>query len=87
MFEALSDRFDGIFKRLRGRGILREDDVDEVLVGWIIDFVALTRRSRYGMPKINRRCTFPPWPKSCPWICRRGPRKRRAKGREWGPLK
>src|ERR1043165_1874537 len=31
MFEALSDRFDGIFKRLRGRGRLREDDVDEVL--------------------------------------------------------
>src|SRR6266540_6593714 len=31
MFEALSDRFDGIFKRLRGRGKLREQDVDEVL--------------------------------------------------------
>src|SRR5436305_3822238 len=31
MFEALSDRFDGIFKRLRGRGVLREEDVDEVL--------------------------------------------------------
>jgi signal recognition particle subunit SRP54 len=31
MFEALSDRFDGIFKRLRGRGRLREEDVDEVL--------------------------------------------------------
>ena len=31
MFEALSDRFDGIFKRLRGKGRLREDDVDEVL--------------------------------------------------------
>ena len=31
MFEALSDRFDGIFKRLRGRGHLREEDVDEVL--------------------------------------------------------
>src|SRR5258708_26955350 len=31
MFEALSDRFDGIFKRLRGRGHLREDDVDEGL--------------------------------------------------------
>ncbi|HEV3227727.1 MAG TPA: signal recognition particle receptor subunit alpha, partial [Acidimicrobiales bacterium] len=31
MFEALSDRFDGIFKRLRGRGKLREDDVDEIL--------------------------------------------------------
>ena len=31
MFEALSDRFEGIFKRLRGRGRLREDDVDEIL--------------------------------------------------------
>ena len=31
MFEALSDRFDGIFKRLRGRGRLSDDDVDEVL--------------------------------------------------------
>jgi signal recognition particle subunit SRP54 len=31
MFEALSDRFDGIFKRLRSRGRLTEADVDEVL--------------------------------------------------------
>ncbi len=31
MFDALSDRFDGIFKRLRGKGILREEDVDEIL--------------------------------------------------------
>jgi signal recognition particle subunit SRP54 len=31
MFEALSDRFDGIFTRLRGRGKLREEDVEEVL--------------------------------------------------------
>ena len=31
MFDALSDRFDGIFKRLRGRGRLGEADVDEVL--------------------------------------------------------
>jgi signal recognition particle subunit SRP54 len=31
MFDALSDRFDGIFKRLRGRGRLSESDVDEVL--------------------------------------------------------
>jgi signal recognition particle subunit SRP54 len=31
MFEALSDRFEGIFKRLRSRGTLRGDDVDEVL--------------------------------------------------------
>ena len=31
MFESLSDRFDGIFKRLRGKGRLSEADVDEVL--------------------------------------------------------
>src|SRR6188472_2347883 len=31
MFESLSDRFDGIFKKLRGRGKLSEADVDEVL--------------------------------------------------------
>jgi signal recognition particle subunit SRP54 len=31
MFEALSDRFDGIFKRLRGKGMLRPADVEEVL--------------------------------------------------------
>ena len=31
MFEALSDRFDGIFKRLRSRGTLRQEDVEEVL--------------------------------------------------------
>jgi signal recognition particle subunit SRP54 len=31
MFDALSDRFEGIFKRLRGKGRLSEEDVDEVL--------------------------------------------------------
>jgi signal recognition particle subunit SRP54 len=31
MFDALSDRFEGIFKRLRGKGRLSEQDVDEVL--------------------------------------------------------
>ncbi|MGH9210399.1 MAG: signal recognition particle protein [Acidimicrobiales bacterium] len=31
MFESLSDRFEGIFQRLRSRGTLREADVDEVL--------------------------------------------------------
>ena len=30
MFDALSDRFDGIFTRLRSRGKLTEKDVDEV---------------------------------------------------------
>jgi signal recognition particle subunit SRP54 len=31
MFDSLSDRFDAIFTRLRGRGRLGDDDVDEVL--------------------------------------------------------
>ena len=31
MFESLSDRFDGIFTRLRGKGRLSDADVDEVL--------------------------------------------------------
>jgi signal recognition particle subunit SRP54 len=31
MFEALSDRLDGIFTRLRGRGRLNQEDVDEAL--------------------------------------------------------
>jgi len=31
MFESLTDRFDGIFARLRGKGRLSEADVDEVL--------------------------------------------------------
>ena len=31
MFDNLSDRFDGIFTRLRGKGRLSEEDVDEVL--------------------------------------------------------
>jgi signal recognition particle subunit SRP54 len=31
MFESLTDRFEGIFKRLRGRGRLGEPEVDEVL--------------------------------------------------------
>ena len=31
MFDALTDRFDGIFKRLRGKGRLGDAEVDEVL--------------------------------------------------------
>jgi len=31
MFEALSDRLDGIFSRLRGKGVLSEGDIDEIL--------------------------------------------------------
>jgi signal recognition particle subunit SRP54 len=30
VFDSLSDRFDGIFKRLRSRGVLTERDIDEV---------------------------------------------------------
>jgi signal recognition particle subunit SRP54 len=30
VFDALSDRFEGIFTRLRNRGVLREGDIDEV---------------------------------------------------------
>ena len=31
MFETLSDRFEGVLGRLRGKGKLTEDDVDEAL--------------------------------------------------------
>ncbi|MEJ7585588.1 MAG: signal recognition particle receptor subunit alpha [Acidimicrobiales bacterium] len=31
MFDALTDRFEGIFKRLRGHGRLGEAEVDEIL--------------------------------------------------------
>ncbi len=31
MFQALTDRFDGIFDRLRNKGVLTEEDVDEAL--------------------------------------------------------
>ena len=31
MFESLSERFEGIFDRLRSKGTLRESDVEEVL--------------------------------------------------------
>jgi signal recognition particle subunit SRP54 len=31
MFETLSDRFEGIFRKLRGRGRLTDEDVDEIL--------------------------------------------------------
>ncbi|MEA2933203.1 MAG: signal recognition particle subunit, partial [Actinomycetota bacterium] len=31
MFESLSDRFEGIFRKLKGRGRLGEREVEEVL--------------------------------------------------------
>ena len=61
MFENLSDRLDGIFKRLRGKGRLTEADVDEVLreirtalleadvnVGVVRDVVARIREQAIG---------------------------------------
>ncbi len=40
MFDSLSSRFEGIFKRLRGRGVLRDADVDEVLQEIRLAFLA-----------------------------------------------
>jgi signal recognition particle subunit SRP54 len=61
MFDTLSNRFDGIFKRLRGKGRLTEADVDEVLreirtalleadvnVGVVRDIVARIRADAVG---------------------------------------
>ena len=31
MFESLSDRLEGVFKKLKGRGLLKEEDVDAAL--------------------------------------------------------
>src|SRR4051794_27978448 len=31
MFESLSDRLDGIFSKFRGKGVLSEDEIDEIL--------------------------------------------------------
>ena len=54
MFDALSDRFEGIFKRLRGRGRLGEADVDEVLreirVALLEADVNFRRRQEHGRP-------------------------------------
>ena len=37
MFDTLTDRFDGIFGRIRGKGKLSEKDVDETLreIAWL----------------------------------------------------
>ncbi len=61
MFDALSDRFDGIFKRLRSRGRLGERDVDEVAreirvalleadvnVGVVKSFIARVKERAHG---------------------------------------
>ena len=37
MFESLSDRFNGIFTKLRGKGRLKEADVDATLVVQLIE--------------------------------------------------
>jgi len=70
MFESLSDRFDGIFTRLRGKGRLSEADVDEVLreirlalleadvnLGVVKAMLARSRSSR--PPSAARRCASP----------------------------
>ena len=62
MFDNLSNRFDGIFKRIRGKGRLTEADVDEVLkeirtalleadvnVGVVRDVVARIREEAIGV--------------------------------------
>ncbi len=62
MFDTLSNRFEGIFKRLRGKGRLTDDDVDEVLreirtalleadvnVGVVRNVVARIREATIGL--------------------------------------
>ncbi|NDF41731.1 MAG: signal recognition particle protein, partial [Actinobacteria bacterium] len=61
MFESLSDRLGGVFKRLRGKGRLTEAEVDEVMseirtalleadvnVGVVRDVVARIREQAVG---------------------------------------
>ena len=70
MFDTLSDRFDGIVKRLRGKGRLTEADVDEVLreirtalleadvnVGVVREVVARIREQTVGARARRRRST------------------------------
>ena len=42
MFSSLSEKFSGIFERLRGRGVLKESDVDSALreIRLILRFLA-----------------------------------------------
>src|SRR5579875_3920793 len=62
MFESLTDRFDAVFSRLRGRGRLSEADVDEAMreirlallqadvnLRVVRDFVARVREALVGM--------------------------------------
>jgi len=58
MFEACR-RFDGIFKRLRGRGHLREEDVDEVLRGDPACLLEATSTS--GRAHMQARIASAPW--------------------------
>ena len=71
MFESLSERFEGIFSRLRSKGTLRESDVDEVLreirlalleadVNFVVVKTMLDRiRERASAPASTRRSTPP----------------------------
>ena len=59
MFDTLSDRFDGIFKRLRGKGRLSEADVDEVLreirVALLEADVNVARRPQRFVDRVRER--------------------------------
>ena len=67
MFEALSDRLDGIFTRLRGRGRLSPEDVDEALreirMALLQADVNLPGRARTSMAAA---CGPNWWERSCP---------------------
>ncbi|MFP3905407.1 MAG: signal recognition particle protein [Acidimicrobiales bacterium] len=60
MFDALSDRFDGIFKRLRGKGRLGDADIDEVLREIRVALLEADVNVRVARGMVNRireRCT------------------------------
>ncbi len=54
MFDALSDRFDGILKRLRGKGTLREADVDEALAEIRVALLEADVNVRVARTFVNR---------------------------------
>ena len=35
MFNSLSDRLEGVFKKLRGQGRLSEENIKEAISGWL----------------------------------------------------
>jgi signal recognition particle subunit SRP54 len=54
MFDALSDRFDGILKRLRGKGTLKEADVDEALAEIRVALLEADVNVRVARTFVNR---------------------------------